>query len=83
MDQMAERVRGLSSRLEARMTEMVEAEQTLSRLVQELDESTEGVLREIGEEFGKLRQMLDRSWRPRLASCASRSASCCRIRWIV
>jgi hypothetical protein len=42
------------------MTEMVEAEQTLSRLVQELDESTEGVLREIGEEFGKLRQMLDR-----------------------
>ena len=60
MDRMAERVRGLSSRLEARMTEMVEAEQTLSRLVQELDESTEGVLREIGEEFGKLRQMLDR-----------------------
>ena len=60
MDQMAERVRGLLSRLEARMTEMVEAEQSLSRLVQELDECTEVVLRRIGEEFGKLRQMLDR-----------------------
>ena len=60
MDQMAERVRGLLSRLEARMTEMVEAEQSLSRLVQELDECTEVVLRRIGEEFGTLRQMLDR-----------------------
>ena len=60
MDQMAERVRGLLSRLEARMTEMVEAEQSLSRLIQELDACTEVVLGRIAEDFGKLRQLLDR-----------------------
>ena len=55
MDQMAERVRGLLSQLEARMTEMVEAEQSLSRLIQELDACTEVVLGRIAEDFGKLR----------------------------